>query len=129
MQNLRYIVSTLIGFAAVLNAFAACAQDFPSKPLRIITGTAGGITDLMSRMIAQDLRANLGQTVLVAVGKLALIIGNPGPCCMSRSTGLAGSAPRTRIHWGMPPSWIPSSVSISMCSPSVTVVTSQVGTG
>ena len=65
MQNLRWVVSTLIGLAVVLNAFAARAQDYPSKPLRIITGTAGGITDLMSRMLAQELRPVLGQTVLV----------------------------------------------------------------
>jgi hypothetical protein len=29
---------------------------------------------------------------------ISLIIGRPGPCWISRSTGLEASAPRTRIH-------------------------------
>lgn len=44
---------------------ATCAQEFPSKPIRIITGTAGGITDLMARLMAQGVSASVGQTVLV----------------------------------------------------------------
>jgi tripartite-type tricarboxylate transporter receptor subunit TctC len=41
------------------------AQDFPSKTIRIITGTAGGITDLVSRLISQGVSANVGQPVVV----------------------------------------------------------------
>ena len=48
-----------------LTAAPVWTQDYPSKSMRIITGTAGGITDLMSRLIAQNLAASVGQTVLV----------------------------------------------------------------
>ena len=38
---------------------------FPSKPVRIYTGTAGGSSDIASRLIAQGLTGNLGQPVIV----------------------------------------------------------------
>ena len=43
----------------------AFAQDYPSKPVRIVTAPAGGATDFMSRAIAPGLSASLGQSVLV----------------------------------------------------------------
>jgi len=48
-------------------AFAAQAQDnFPSKPIRLVVGyAAGGPTDVIARVIAQDMSQTLGQTVLV----------------------------------------------------------------
>ena len=44
---------------------AAYAQPYPNKSLRIITGTAGGGTDLASRLIAEGLTASLGQQVII----------------------------------------------------------------
>ena len=45
---------------------AVHAQTFPSKPLRIVVGfSAGGPTDVIARILAQDMGASLGQTVLV----------------------------------------------------------------
>jgi len=43
----------------------ACAQDYPYKPIRIVTGGAGGGTDQASRLIAQGMSGNLGISVLV----------------------------------------------------------------
>ncbi len=43
----------------------ACAQDYPHKPIRIVTGGAGGGTDQASRLIAQGMSGNLGISVLV----------------------------------------------------------------
>jgi tripartite-type tricarboxylate transporter receptor subunit TctC len=65
MKNFRCVISTFMGLALALAMHPACAQEYPSKTLRIITGTAGGITDLMARMLAQELRPVLGQTVVV----------------------------------------------------------------
>jgi tripartite-type tricarboxylate transporter receptor subunit TctC len=42
------------------------AQQYPTKPIRVIVGfAAGGPTDVIARVIAQDMTAAMGQTVLV----------------------------------------------------------------
>lgn len=45
---------------------AAHAQTYPTKPVKLLVGfSAGGPTDVIARILAQDLTASLGQTVLV----------------------------------------------------------------
>src|SRR5688572_4991403 len=44
---------------------AVQAQDFPSRPIRIITSTAVSGSDCSARQIAQGLIANIGQSVIV----------------------------------------------------------------
>ena len=61
-------------FAAVIAALVltalcnqqAFAQAYPNKPLKIIVPFApGGVTDMVSRVMAQGLTVELGQTVVV----------------------------------------------------------------
>ena len=40
-------------------------QAYPNKPIRIVTGGAGGSVDFVVRMLAQGLTANVGQQVIV----------------------------------------------------------------
>ncbi len=49
----------------LLGAAAAPAQDFPGKPIRIVTSGAGGGNDRMARELAQALAGPLGQPVTV----------------------------------------------------------------
>jgi tripartite-type tricarboxylate transporter receptor subunit TctC len=57
----------------VLAALAACAslpamaqQDYPNRPIRLMVGyAAGGLGDVLARMVAERLGARLGQPVLV----------------------------------------------------------------
>ena len=49
----------------ILFAGAACAQDYPNKPIRIVTSEAGGGNDIQARMIAQGLSSALGEQVVV----------------------------------------------------------------
>jgi tripartite-type tricarboxylate transporter receptor subunit TctC len=50
---------------AVLSS-VAIAQEFPAKPVRLVIGyAAGGPTDVIGRLIAQDMSASLGQPVVV----------------------------------------------------------------
>ena len=42
------------------------AQDYPSRPIRlIITSPAGSLVDVLGRLVAEELGARLGQTVVV----------------------------------------------------------------
>ena len=40
-------------------------QAFPTRPIRVVTSSVGGTTDLVARVIAQGLTASLGQQVIV----------------------------------------------------------------
>jgi tripartite-type tricarboxylate transporter receptor subunit TctC len=58
--------SALLGAAALPFAQAAMAQAFPTKPLRMIVAyPAGGPTDAIARIVAQDIAGPLGQNVIV----------------------------------------------------------------
>ena len=47
-------------------AGAACAQSYPSKPLRLVVGfAAGGLVDTLARTMQPKLQAGLGQPLLI----------------------------------------------------------------
>jgi tripartite-type tricarboxylate transporter receptor subunit TctC len=59
---IKLVVLAMLGTAAA----AACAQPYPSKPLRILVHfPAAGATDAVARILAQPLSAALGQPVIV----------------------------------------------------------------
>ncbi|MET0723108.1 MAG: tripartite tricarboxylate transporter substrate binding protein [Tardiphaga sp.] len=61
----RSAAVALIGFA-VFASSAALAQDWPSKPVRIVTGfAAGGIGDLGARLLADHITRTTGQQAVV----------------------------------------------------------------
>jgi tripartite-type tricarboxylate transporter receptor subunit TctC len=46
--------------------FAAIAQNYPVKPIKLLVGyAAGGPTDVIARVLAQDMSTSLGQGVIV----------------------------------------------------------------
>jgi tripartite-type tricarboxylate transporter receptor subunit TctC len=49
----------------VLGAGLACGQNYPNKPIRIVTSEPGGGSDFTARVIAQGLTVSLGQQVIV----------------------------------------------------------------
>jgi len=49
----------------VLSGGVVCGQDYPHKPIRIITNAAGGGSDFIARLIAQGISGPLGQPVIV----------------------------------------------------------------
>ncbi|WP_233233557.1 tripartite tricarboxylate transporter substrate binding protein [Bordetella sp. LUAb4] len=56
----------LAAAALVVSASAQAADSYPSKPVRLIVGFAvGGPTDIVARVIANDLGKDLGQTFIV----------------------------------------------------------------
>jgi tripartite-type tricarboxylate transporter receptor subunit TctC len=58
----RWLTAILLSLAPV----AAGAQDYPSRPIKLLIHTpAGSLVDVLGRMIAQDLGDKLGQPVVV----------------------------------------------------------------
>jgi len=51
---------------ATIAIFPAMSQTYPDKPIKVIIGfAAGGPTDVIARVLAQDMTATLGQSVIV----------------------------------------------------------------
>jgi tripartite-type tricarboxylate transporter receptor subunit TctC len=67
-DDVRTGLGKLVAVALLLSAGAtgAPAQDFPTRPVRIVVAfPAGGPTDFVGRLIADKMRDQLGQSVLI----------------------------------------------------------------
>ena len=63
LRRLALIVVTLAG---ALAAGGAAAQDYPTRPIRMIVAfSAGGTTDYVARLLADRVKGQLGQPVVV----------------------------------------------------------------
>jgi tripartite-type tricarboxylate transporter receptor subunit TctC len=59
-------MKTLLGLLAFAFAAASAAQDYPSKPIRMVVGfPPGGGTDVVARVLLPRLSEQLGQTVFI----------------------------------------------------------------
>jgi len=65
MQFLRCLVGMLLVLALILNAVAVSGQNYPNKPIRMVTNEPGGGNDFVARVVAQGISAGLGQEVIV----------------------------------------------------------------
>ena len=80
---MRSLLLLLVNIACVT---AAWAQDYPSKPVKFIVGFgAGGPTDVIARIVAQDLTVQMGQPFLVE--------NRPGANAIIATEFVARSAP------------------------------------
>jgi tripartite-type tricarboxylate transporter receptor subunit TctC len=63
---MRRIAAALVLIAALVAGAPASAQDYPNRTIRLIVPfPAGGVLDVMGRLIAQNLSATLGQQIIV----------------------------------------------------------------
>ncbi|KAF1019374.1 MAG: hypothetical protein GAK30_03158 [Paracidovorax wautersii] len=88
--------------AAAFLAHPAWSQDYPSRPVTLVVPfTAGGGVDTVARLLAERLRATLGQAVVV--GNKPGASGMLGASAVTRAAGdgytlLLGSAGETAIN-------------------------------
>src|ERR1700744_2786210 len=80
------IISLSIAIAAVIFGDPAMAEDFPTRPIRVIVGyAAGGPSDTGARLMAEPLSRQLGQPVVIE--------NQPGGGGLNSTEGFAKYAP------------------------------------
>src|SRR5438132_5184604 len=78
--------AALAAAAACALACAAAAQGYPARPVKILVGfAAGGPTDVIARIVAQDMTDSLGQSFVVE--------NRPGANAIIATEAVARSAP------------------------------------
>lgn len=65
MLLLRFALSMVCVGVMVLGASVVSGQDYPNKPIRLVTSGVGGGNDFVARLLAQGLTVSLGQQVIV----------------------------------------------------------------
>ena len=62
----RFLSTAIAAACLILSPAGVTAQDYPNKPIRMLVGYApGGGSDIIARLIAQNLQTRLGQSVVV----------------------------------------------------------------
>jgi tripartite-type tricarboxylate transporter receptor subunit TctC len=66
-KPLRHLAAALFALAALSGASSAGAQsDYPARPITIVVGfSAGGTTDIIARLISDELRKSMGQPIII----------------------------------------------------------------
>src|SRR3954468_20657849 len=74
---MHVVARLMLALALVLGAATAEAQQYPSKPIRVIVSiAAGSVTDVIMRAAAAELQTRLGQPLVIEnVGGAAGILG------------------------------------------------------
>src|ERR1700723_2725929 len=66
MTSLHRVLQCAVAAALVATTGPAKAEDYPSRPITIVIGFApGGPTDTLARILAERMKASLGQPIIV----------------------------------------------------------------
>jgi tripartite-type tricarboxylate transporter receptor subunit TctC len=84
MMNARMVLLSALALLPVAISEPALAQDYPTKPITIVSAQAGGgASDTIGRMVSDRLQAALGQPVLIESRPGAS--GNVGAAAVARA--------------------------------------------
>src|SRR6202022_738198 len=103
LMRRRDFIKAAIGTAAVWPV-SSRAESYPSRPITLIVPfAAGGPTDVLARILAENMRTTLGQTVVIEndTGASGTIAGMRAARAGLRHDGGHGS--RARRAGGVPP--------------------------
>ena len=105
--NRRMLV--IASLCCIAAAAPATAQQWPDKPIRLVVpAPAGGVTDVVARLLADQLRVNLGQTVLVD--------NKPGGSAVVAERAVM-AAPDDGTTWMVAPSSVMSDIPLTVKTP------------
>jgi tripartite-type tricarboxylate transporter receptor subunit TctC len=63
---MRHAIRVLALLSLIMPALPSVAQDYPNKPIRVLAAQGpGGLSDVFMRALAEELRAPLGESVVV----------------------------------------------------------------
>lgn len=84
MTSRRSAIAYIAAMMPLAGMSSALAQEFPTRPVKIVTGEAGGSNDIASRIVAQGIGSSLGKPVIVenhggVVGILAKLVARSIP--------------------------------------------------
>jgi tripartite-type tricarboxylate transporter receptor subunit TctC len=65
MRALRFFAGMLLVTSVTMGAGVVAAQNYPNKSIRLVTVAPGSANDIVARLVAQELRGALGQSVIV----------------------------------------------------------------
>src|SRR5262249_15052292 len=65
MFTTRLIAGIFSVVVTVLGAAEVSGQNYPSRPIRIVTSDPGGGADIVARLIAQGIAGTIGQPLIV----------------------------------------------------------------
>ena len=64
--TIRFATVVSVTAYTLMSAIGASAQDYPTKPVRLIVNTAaGGLMDVAARVTAEQLGKSLGQRIVI----------------------------------------------------------------
>jgi tripartite-type tricarboxylate transporter receptor subunit TctC len=106
-KSLRLFAIVALSWLAA--AAPAVAQQWPDKPIRLIVpAPPGGVSDMVARLLAEQLRTNLGQTVLVD--------NKPGGSAVIAERAVM-AAPADGYTWMVGPSSVMSDIPLTVKTP------------
>ena len=127
---MRFDLRPLLAFSALIVGGALQAQDYPTRPVRVLVPyTPGGITDLVTRITAVELGKSLGQTFVVdnrpgANSILAVdMVSKATPDGYTLGTVIAAHAANQTLYAKLPYDSVKSFEHVSLLATSPLIVT------